>query len=153
MRMTTATRRGIAKTDTGQCQTGRRDRKRLASIRLLGTAARLVITISRKRVASLAAMDGWGVAGGRLQGETARAYAARAAQSDFEVLRRWCDGAWSYVGVAVTVSKSGIELTGRYDHAIWGVESFCGDYVATLACENASEALEAARSAIASLAA
>src|SRR4051812_45865317 len=72
---------------------------------------------------ALALKDGWGVTGGRHKGETKRAYAARAAEHDFEVLKAWCNDEWWYVGVAVTVAKAGIPLTGKYDHALWGVEA------------------------------
>lgn len=70
----------------------------------------------------LALRDGWGCEGGLLPNETRKAYAARAAEHDFRVLKAWCDGEWHYYGIAVTVSKDGVELTGKYDHALWGIE-------------------------------
>ena len=99
----------------------------------------------------IARRDGWGCAGGQLPGESKRTYAARAAMADYERLRHWCADDWSYVGVAVTVEKDGVRLTGPYDHAIWGVESDCGDYLTELANEYLEEALEAARAKLASL--
>jgi len=99
----------------------------------------------------IARRDGWGVKGGQLEGETARAYAARAARADYDRLRAWCNDEWHYVGVAVTVQKAGVQLTGDYDHAIWGVESDCGDYLTDLASEDASKALEAAKAKLKSL--
>ena len=59
--------------------------------------------------------DGWGVAGGQLPGETARAYAARAVQADFDYLRAWVNDDWHYVGVIVT-DRHGEEAS------LWGVE-------------------------------
>lgn len=82
---------------------------------------------------------------------TPRAYAALAAHADFERLRRWCADQWSYVGVAVTVEKGDVQLTGDYDHALWGIESDCGEYVAEVAAELVSEALDAARAKLAEL--
>jgi hypothetical protein len=70
----------------------------------------------------IARADGWGCEGGRKDGETARAYAARAALEDYEVLRAWCDDEWAYYGVLVRVWRAGVPLTGRYAHALWGLE-------------------------------
>jgi hypothetical protein len=93
--------------------------------------------------------DGWGVEGGRREGETTKAYAARAAERDFAVLKAWCDDEWHYYGVAVTVSKNGIDLVGEYDHACWGIEgNYPGSdnsYFAEVANEHLGEALDAAR--------
>lgn len=38
------------------------------------------------------------------------------------IMEAWERDEWWYVGVAVTVSRAGVELTGTYDHALWGVE-------------------------------
>lgn len=99
----------------------------------------------------IALRDGWGVEGGRKEGETARAYAARAAESDFKRLRKWCADQWSYVGVLVTVEFKGVELVSEYEHALWGIESDAGEYVAKVAAELAEEALESARAKLAEL--
>ncbi len=82
---------------------------------------------------------------------TAGEIAAAAAQADYDRLRGWCDDQWHYVGVAVTVSRNGIRLTGDYDHAVWGIESDAGAYLAETANELAADALAAAREAVAGL--
>lgn len=95
--------------------------------------------------------DGWGAEGGQREGETAEEYATRAAESDFEWLRAWCNDEWSYVGVAVTVSRADVQLTGEYEHARWGIDSTSPDYIAETAEELAAEALDAARAKLAEL--
>jgi hypothetical protein len=74
--------------------------------------------------------------------------AARAADADFEYLRAWCNSEWRYVGVAVTVSKNGIQLTGQYDHALWGIEDTADAHLAETATDLAPQALEAAQQAL-----
>lgn len=78
------------------------------------------------------------------------------------VMQAWRDDEWFYCGVAVTVEREGVQLTGDYDHAIWGVECnypernkrhFPNRYLAECANEYISEALNAARDKIARLAA
>lgn len=100
--------------------------------------------------------DGWGAVG-TVDGMTARARAAVAVRADFERLRTWCADLWCYVGVAVTVSRDvdgeSVELTGEFDHALWGIESDAGDYLSEVAAELASEALAAARERAAAIAA
>jgi hypothetical protein len=93
--------------------------------------------------------EGWGATGD--DGMKAREKAAHAARADFERLKAWCDDEWSYVGVAVTVSRNGIQLTGNYDHALWGIESDSAVHLTETAEEYAQEALAAAREAIAAL--
>jgi hypothetical protein len=93
----------------------------------------------------LALKDGWGCKAGKRHGESRRAYAARAVETDFEYLKGWCDDDWHWVGVDVTVSKAGIELTEEFDHALWGIESLSGEYCTEVAEEYAVEALEAAK--------
>ena len=72
----------------------------------------------------------WGVAGGSLPGETARAYAARAVQDDFNHLRAWLNDEWHYVGVVVT-DRHGEEAS------LWGVEysgcAKCDEYIGEVA--------------------
>ncbi len=76
-----------------------------------------------------------------------RAYAAAAARSDFERLRRWCDGDWWYVCMTVIASRNGIEL-GRA--SLSGMESD-NDYMQDIADNLAAEAIDEAREAIKSL--
>lgn len=67
----------------------------------------------------------------------------------------WLADDWFYCGVAVTVSKAGVQLTERYANALWGVECNYPDsdneYLGTVAGELADEALEAARAKLAEL--
>lgn len=74
-----------------------------------------------------------------------------AAQADFQRLKDWCDDSWCYVGVAVTVWRNGIQLTGTYGNALWGIESDAGAYLAQVADELAGPALEEAKQALADL--
>lgn len=71
------------------------------------------------------------------------------------VLAAWKRDEWWYVGVAVTVSKAGIQLTGKYDHACWGIDcNYPGSdnsYLLEVANEEANEALEAAKAKLAEL--
>lgn len=103
----------------------------------------------------IARRDGWGVKGGRHDSETARAYAARAAMADYEVLRAWCNDEWHYVGVAVTVERNDVQLTGDYDHALWAIEcNYPGSdnsYLTEVAGDLAAEALTAAKAKLAEL--
>jgi hypothetical protein len=39
-----------------------------------------------------------------------------------EVFSAWANDEWFYVGIVVTVHKAGIQLTGDYDHALWGID-------------------------------
>jgi hypothetical protein len=88
----------------------------------------------------IAARDGWRMTGGMLPGESKRAYAARAAMHDFEVLKAWCND---------------VQLTGDYDHALWGIDAnYPGSdnsYLRDVANEYAAEALESARIKLAEL--
>lgn len=71
------------------------------------------------------------------------------------VLDAWNRDEWFYCGVAVTIMLDGIPLTGRYDHALWGIEcNYPGsdnDYLRVVANEHLDEALEAARAKLAKL--
>ena len=76
------------------------------------------------------------------------------------VMQAWKDDEWFYCGVAVTVEREGVQLTGQYDHALWGIE--CNypkrnkrhrpnAYLAEVASEFIEEALNVARAEIAEL--
>lgn len=91
-----------------------------------------------KEAVEIALRDGWGCAGGIREGETRRAYAARAAEADFKHLRRWCDDLWSYVGLVVT------DLETHEDQSLWCIAYDPGskedkEYIDGLACELAGE--------------
>lgn len=103
----------------------------------------------------IALRDGWGCDGGPLPNETRKAYVARAAERDFKMLKAWCDDEWRYYGVAVSVSKAGVKLTGKYDHALWGIEGNYPDsdnsYFVEVANELIDEAIDAAKTKLADL--
>lgn len=64
--------------------------------------------------------------------------ALAAVQSDFDRLRRYLEGDWSYVGVVVTL----LDVDGKptYERAsLWGIESDCGACIDETARELASE--------------
>lgn len=104
----------------------------------------------------IARRDGWGMKGGKREGETARAYAARAAWHDYSVLRAWCRDEWSYCGIDIRVERGGVELVGEYESALWGVERNYPDsdnaYLLDIANEQADEAMRLAQGHVASLA-
>lgn len=74
------------------------------------------------------------------------------------IMNTWKNDEWWYVGIAVTVSKNDIQLTGDYDHALWGIECnypYGGkkrnNHLREVANEELDDALEAAKLAIKSL--
>lgn len=81
--------------------------------------------------------------------------AVKAAERDFNVLRAWCNSEWHYFGVAITVSKSGVQLTGDFDHAAWGIEGNYPDsdnsYFVEVANDLAGYAIAAAKAKLAEL--
>lgn len=65
---------------------------------------------------------------------------AAAVCADFEFLRGWCDGEWSYVGVCVRARDADGEVIGEpFDHALWGIAPGNGDYIREVAIELAGE--------------
>ena len=65
----------------------------------------------------------------------------------------WCRDEWNYWGVSVTVFKHGVQLTGEFSHALWGigVEETDDDYLREVANERIPEALADARAVLAKL--
>ena len=61
----------------------------------------------------------------------------RAVQADFDRMRTYAEGEWSYVGVCVTPDDD--EDADPYMHALWGIESDSPDYLREVACELADE--------------
>jgi hypothetical protein len=55
-------------------------------------------------------------------GKDRRRLAAAMSRAE-HVMATWRRDEWWYVGVCVTAWKAGVQLTGDYDHAIWGVEA------------------------------
>jgi hypothetical protein len=86
---------------------------------------------------------------GYVKGEKAYCEAQALAE---RVLDAWNNDEWFYCGIAVTVSKNGIELTGRYNNALWGIEANYPDsdnsYLTEVANELISEAVSASVHAI-----
>jgi hypothetical protein len=77
-----------------------------------------------------------------------------------KVLADWNLERWFYCGIAVTVARNGVELTGKFDHALWGIEcNYTGGrhknpntYLRDVANEHAQGALDAAKEKVAALA-
>lgn len=99
----------------------------------------------------IARRDGWdappfgvGTAGER---------AVRAAESDFQHLRGWCNDTWHWVGVVLSVSKAGIELDG-YAASLWGIDAGedGGEYLTDVANELLDEAVKVGKARLESLA-
>jgi hypothetical protein len=69
--------------------------------------------------------------------------AARAVQRDFEYLRGWCDGAWHWCGISVTLANEDGEFDEgqEYDFATWGVESEGDEHHKMIMQDLADEAL------------
>jgi hypothetical protein len=71
------------------------------------------------------------------------------------VMEAWKNNEWFYGGVAVTVKKAGVRLTGRYDAALWGIECNYPDsdnsYLMEVANELLLEALAMAKAKLVEL--
>ena len=90
----------------------------------------------------IALRDGWCFEGADLAVMTKRQIAAEAVQRDIKRLEGWARGDWFYVGVAVqALDDEGEPEGGPYDHAVWGIESDCRDYLREVAQELAGEVL------------
>jgi hypothetical protein len=99
----------------------------------------------------IARADGWDSKPYNTGQETKRQQAAKAARADFERLRAWCADDWQYIGVALQVSRAGVDLTGEYGAALWGIESDCADYITQVANELLPDALQIARAKLTEL--
>jgi hypothetical protein len=71
------------------------------------------------------------------------------------VMQAWQNDEWFYCGVAVTVARWDVELTGQFANALWGIECNYPDsdnsYLSDVANELLGEAIEQARAKIAQL--
>lgn len=76
------------------------------------------------------------------------------------IMDAWLKDEWHYYGVAVTVWKDDVRLTGEFDHALWGIEGNWpahnkklnpNSYFLDVANEYLPEALAAAKNKIAQL--
>lgn len=85
-------------------------------------------------------------------GHTNKQYVDAQAKAQ-ERMAAWERGDWFYVGVDVVVSKAGVDLTEKYAHALWGIESDCGSHVADCAEDFTQEAIDDAKAKLAELAA
>ena len=72
------------------------------------------------------------------------------------VMRAWENDEWFYCGVAVRVSRHGVQLLGEFEYALWGVEcNYPGSdnaYLSEVADDLLQEALVGAREKLALLA-
>jgi hypothetical protein len=73
-----------------------------------------------------------------------------------EIVKAWENDEWFYCGIAVTVEREDVQLTGRYSNALWGVEcNYPGEgdnsYLNDVANELLDEALSEARAKISKL--
>jgi len=87
----------------------------------------------------IAKRDGWDAAPYDAT-ETPGQKAHKAAMADFNCLRQWCDGQWSYVGVIVELLDDEGDATGETE-SLWGIESDAGEYLDETAKELAGEIL------------
>lgn len=55
-------------------------------------------------------------------GAKSKATLARETKAAQAVMDAWKADEWWYVGVCVQVTKEGVELTGKYSNALWGME-------------------------------
>lgn len=74
---------------------------------------------------------------------------------DDATIEAWRNDDWYFCGVCVQVSRAGIDLTGPYGAALWGVEAnFPGSdnaYLTEIAADLIPEAIAEARAAMARL--
>ena len=85
----------------------------------------------------IARRDGWDTKPYNTGTKGERAH--RAAEADFEYLRRWCNEQWRYIGVCVTVYRNGAEIG---QDSLWGIEDD-GDYWKETAAELVNEVIHA----------
>lgn len=75
---------------------------------------------------------------------------------DPHIIDAWRNDDWFFCGVCLQVSRAGVDLTGPYAAALWGVEANfpCGDnpyYLTEIAVDLIPEAVAEARAAMARL--
>ncbi|HEY4356013.1 MAG TPA: hypothetical protein VGN16_09720 [Acidobacteriaceae bacterium] len=106
---------------------------------------------------SLDPKDAGFIGEGKTQSDLRFAYAAAET-----VMNEWKADNWFYVGVAVTVSRADIQLTGKYGNALWGIEcnyprcsetmlALRNSYLGDVADELAEETLTKARAKLSEL--
>lgn len=61
--------------------------------------------------------------------------AHRAAMSDFDHLRRFCNGSWAYCGVEVTLIDEDDEPFGTFEESLWGIQDDDYKYIDEVAEE------------------
>lgn len=126
------------------------DRDKLPGELILSTDGRYRRYYDIAAATRTARADGWGCERGQLEGESAGAYAYRAARADFDRLKAWCDDQWGWIGVVVVVKRQGVEL-GRA--GLWGIEDDAGGYLVEVANNLIDEAMDEARAKLAALSA
>lgn len=96
----------------------------------------------------IAKRDGWDAP--PIGEGTAGQRAARAVEADFRRLRAWCNDGWYWVGVVLSVAKTGTILD-KHAASCWGIESDSGEYLTDVANELVDEALDVGRAKIKAL--
>jgi len=92
-------------------------------------------------------------------GPKSRRSLARAMADAKRIMDAWKNDEWHYFGVAVTVEKSDVQLTGRYSNALWGIEGNFpsrrkgnpNKYFLSVANDYLPQALEEAKAKLATL--
>lgn len=86
----------------------------------------------------LARKEGWDAKPYNEGRETRRQQAAKAARSDFEYLRRWCNDQWHWCGVVVELLDDSGDGIGETE-SVFGIEDDAGEYLEETAHELAGE--------------
>jgi len=71
--------------------------------------------------------------------------------NDCARMKAWCEDDWSYIGLVINASREGVQLTGEYEIALWGIESDAGDYLEEVANDLAGQAISAAKAKLTQL--
>lgn len=88
----------------------------------------------------IARRDGWDAMPYNTGQESKRQQAAKAARSDYEHLRRWCNDEWFWCGVVVApLCPECDEPDESRAESLWGIESDAGDYLIEVAVELAGQ--------------
>lgn len=92
----------------------------------------------------IALRDGWGFGGKSASdwmasGMSAQQVAAKAAEEDFNRLRRFCNGDWGYCGCVVSLLNA--DGSPMAESSLWGIETDAEEYLEEVAHELAGELL------------
>jgi hypothetical protein len=88
------------------------------------------------------------------EGKTAKQLTAAKRRAS-AIMNAWQRGEWFYCGIAVTVSRAGVDLTAEFSNALWGIEcNYPGtknQYLRDVANELADEAILTAQQKLSEL--